>query len=135
MNGVLDALRQLLARHSAARFVVAGMANTAFGFIVYSGGILAGVPVWGALLAGVLAGVVFNYVTIGGYAFRQLSWRNFPWFVGCYVVVYLTNLGLIELLSHRGLGVILAQALVTVPLAVLSYLMMRYMVFTGRSTS
>ncbi|MCG2593051.1 GtrA family protein [Ramlibacter sp. XY19] len=127
----MASLRGFLERHTAARFVLAGIANTAFGFVVYSGAILLGVPVWGALLAGVLAGVVFNYVTIGGYAFRQLSCRNFPWFVACYAVVYLTNLGLIELLAFRGLGVILAQAVVTVPLAVLSYLMMRYLVFTG----
>jgi putative flippase GtrA len=132
---VIARLRHLLAQHSAARFVVAGMANTVFGFIVYSAAVLAGAPVWAALLAGVLAGVVFNYVTIGGYAFRQLSWRNFPWFVLCYVAVYLTNLGLIELLSRNGLGVIVAQAIVTVPLAVMSYLMMRFMVFTGRPTS
>jgi putative flippase GtrA len=132
---VIDRLRHVLAQHAAARFVVAGVANTAFGFIVYSAAILAGAPVWAALLAGVVAGVVFNYVTIGGYAFRQLSWRNFPLFVLCYAAVYLTNLGLIELLSRSGLGVIVAQAIVTVPLAVLSYLMMRFLVFTGRAMS
>lgn len=128
-------LRHFLQAHTAARFVLAGLANTAFGFVVYSLAILASAPVWGALLAGVLAGVVFNYVTIGGYAFRQLSWRNFPWFVACYAAVYLTNLALIEVLSRQGLGVILAQALVTVPLAALSYVMMRFVVFTGRGAA
>jgi putative flippase GtrA/SAM-dependent methyltransferase len=128
---VIGGLRQLLARHTAARFMMAGVANTAFGFVVYSAAIFAWAPVWGALLAGVAAGMVFNYVTIGGYAFRQLSWRRFPRFVLCYAAVYLTNLLLIELLSRHGLGAILAQALVTVPLAVLAYLMMRFMVFTG----
>jgi putative flippase GtrA len=128
---VIDRLRRLFAQHTAARFVLAGAVNTVFGFVVYSLAILAGVPVWGAILAGVLAGVVFNYVTIGGYAFRQLSWRNFPRFLLCYAVVYLVNLGLVELLSRKGLGVIQAQALITAPLAVMSYLMMRYLVFTG----
>ena len=129
---MIATLRQWLEAHTAARFVLAGLANTAFGFVVYSLAILVGAPVWGALLAGVVAGVVFNYVTIGGYAFRQLSWRNFPAFVSCYATVYLANLGLIEVLSRHGMGVIIAQALVTVPLAALSYLMMRFMVFNGR---
>jgi putative flippase GtrA len=128
---VIERLRHFFGRHTAARFVLAGAANTVFGFVVYSAAILAGVPVWGAILAGVLAGLVFNYVTIGGYAFRQLSWRNFPKFVLSYAVVYLVNLGLIELLSRKALGVIQAQALVTIPLAVMSYLMMRFLVFTG----
>jgi putative flippase GtrA len=131
---VIDSLRRFLAQHTAARFVVAGVGNTAFGFVVYSCAILAGMPVWGALLAGVLAGLAFNYLTIGGYAFRQLSWRNFPRFGLSYAAVYLANLGLIHLLSARGLGAIQAQALVTVPLAAFSYLMMRFMVFTDSQT-
>ena len=131
---MIDRLRRLLGRHAAARFIVAGAANTAFGFAVYAGAVLARAPVWGALMAGVVAGLAFNYVTIGGYAFRQLSRRNFPWFALCYGTVYLVNLGLIELLSRKGLGVIQAQALVTVPLAVLSYLMMRFLVFTDSPT-
>jgi putative flippase GtrA len=126
---VITGLRHFLGRHTAARFVVAGAVNTAFGFVVYSAAILATAPVWGALLAGVVAGLGFNYVTIGGYAFRQLSWRNFPRFVLCYAAVYLTNLGCIELLSRKGTGVILAQALITIPLAGLAYLIMRFVVF------
>ncbi len=128
-------LRHFLDAHTAARFVLAGLANTAFGFVIYAAAILAAAPVWGALLAGVLSGVVFNYVTLGGYAFRQLSWRNLPRFVLSYAIVYLANLALIGLLSRRGMGLISAQALVTLPLAALSYLMMRYVVFTGRRTS
>jgi putative flippase GtrA len=124
-------LKRVLERHAAARFVIAGMANTVFGFLVYSAAVLAKAPVWAALLAGVLAGIVFNYVTIGGYAFRQLSWKNFPRFVLCYVAVYLINLGLITLLSRIGTGLIAAQAVITVPLAAFSYLMMRFVVFTG----
>jgi len=128
---VIDKLQRLLGQHTAARFIVAGAANTVFGFAVYAGAVLARAPVWAALMAGVVAGLVFNYLTIGGYAFRQLSRRNFPWFALCYATVYLVNLGLIELLSHKGLGVIQAQALVTVPLAVFSYLMMRFLVFAS----
>ena len=119
---------QLQAR-TGARFVLAGIVNTVFGFLVYGATILAGGPVWAALLAGVVAGILFNFVTIGGYAFRQLSVRNFPRFVGCYVVVYLVNLLSIHLLAGTRLGAVGAQAVLTLPMAVLSFLLMRHVAF------
>jgi putative flippase GtrA len=117
------------AAHTGARFIAAGILNTAFGFLVYGATVFAGAPVWAALLTSVLSGIVFNYVTIGGYAFRQLSRKTFPRFVGCYVLVYATNLALIELLARSGLGAVGAQAVLTLPMAGLSYLLMRHVAF------
>lgn len=123
-----DLIRQLRG-NIFMRFLVAGAVNTLFGFVVYSLTILAGAAVWLALLAGILAGVAFNFVTTGGYVFRDLSPRRFPRFLLAYLLIYLVNLGLITLLSPWISNVILAQAIVTLPMALASYLLMARFVF------
>jgi putative flippase GtrA len=43
-----------------ARCIFAGVLNTAFGWLVYSVAILFGAPVWSALIAGILFGIIFS---------------------------------------------------------------------------
>jgi putative flippase GtrA len=143
---VLDQFRQFVAEivgsnrfaHSAdsssrrnrfMRFLVAGGVNTLFGFAIYSICIVAGMAVWLALLAGMLSGTVFNFFTTGGYVFRELSLARFPRFVICYLLVYGINLMLIELISIWLSSKILSQAIITFPLALLSYFLMARFVF------
>ncbi|MBC7621518.1 MAG: GtrA family protein [Candidatus Saccharibacteria bacterium] len=111
------------------RFLIAGGANTLFGFVIYSISILAGLLVWEALLVGVLAGLGFNFVTTGGYVFRDLTGRRFLRFTGAYVLIYLVNLGLVVLLSEWMDSAILIQAIITIPMALGSYLLMSKFVF------
>lgn len=111
------------------RFMVAGVINTLFGFVVVAIALWSGLPVWAALLVGMLSGSVFNFFTTGGYAFRQLSRQKYPRFVLCYLLVYGTNLALIELLLHWTANPLLAQAVLTIPLALLSYVLMAHWVF------
>lgn len=118
-----------LSRNRFMRFLLAGGVNTLFGFAVYSAFIVAGVAVWLSLLAGMLSGTVFNFFTTGGYVFRELSPARFPRFVICYLFVYGINLILIELISIWLSSKILSQAIVTFPLALLSYFLMSRFVF------
>lgn len=120
-----------LRRNRFMRFLAAGGVNTLFGFAVYSVFIIAGMPVWFALLAGMLFGTVFNFFTTGGYAFRELSLLRFPRFVICHLLIYGINLILIELVSVWLNNKILSQAILIFPMAMLSYfLMMRFVFFT-----
>ncbi|RYG10152.1 MAG: hypothetical protein EON92_13245 [Burkholderiales bacterium] len=112
------------------RFVVAGGVNTLFGYAVYGLGIAAEAPVWLALLAGMVAGTIFNFFTTGGYAFRQLALTRYPLFAACYLLVYGINLLLIALLSQWLQDKMLVQGLLLIPLALLSYLLMARVVFT-----
>ena len=114
------------------RFLAVGCLNTVFGFAVYSMAILMGVTVSFALLLGMLAGTGFNFITTGGYVFRSLSLSRFPIFFICYVFIYLVNLGLLEFLSIWLSNKLLSQALVTLPMAVLAYLLMAKFVFAYR---
>ena len=111
------------------RFMIGGAVNTLFGFVVYSVTILAGAAVWLALLAGIFTGVAFNFVTTGGYVFKDLSLERFPRFLGAYLMIYLANLGLITVLSKWVSDVIVAQAIVTLPIAMGSYFLMARYVF------
>lgn len=113
------------------RFLIAGVINTLFGFAAYSIFIIAGMQVWFALLAGTFLGTVFNFITTGGYAFRELSLPRFPRFAICYLLIYGINFILIELISDWLNDKILSQAILVFPMALLSYvLMVRFVFFT-----
>ncbi len=125
----MSTMQLRLTDRTFVRFLIAGMLNTLFGFLAYSLAILSGLEVWLALLAGVAAGIVFNFVTTGGYVFRDLSLRRFPKFFASYILVYLANFGLIKLLAPWIPHPITAQAIVTLPAALASYWLMSRWVF------
>lgn len=111
------------------RFVIAGLLNTLFGFVIFSAAIAARVPVWAALLAGLLVGIAFNFVTTGGYVFRNLSRRRFPRFLACYLCIYAINLAGISVLHNWSANHIVSQAIFTLPMAALSYFLLGKFVF------
>jgi putative flippase GtrA len=117
------------------RFVTAGALNTIFGFVVYSASLLLGAPVWAALLIATVTGVAFNFVTTGGYAFRSLMLAHFPRFATSYLGLYVVNWALLESLGRWIPNKILAQAVLCLPLAVVSYLLMAHWVFVTPKTS
>jgi putative flippase GtrA len=122
-------------QHRFLRFIAAGVANTLFGFAVYSAAIIGGMPVWGALVAGNVAGIAFNFVTTGGYVFRDLALIRLPRFIAAYLLLYGLNLFAINALSHWVSGPILAQAILTPPMSVLSYFLMARLVFLPGTSS
>lgn len=90
---------------------------------------MSGLFVWQALLAGILAGLGFNFVTTGGYVFRDLTPKRFLRFAVAYLLVYMVNLGLVELLTQWIDSAIWIQVILTIPVALGSYLLMSRFVF------
>lgn len=117
------------------RFLIAGGINTLFGFMVYAAAIGFAAPAWLALLIGNIAGIAFNFFTTGGYVFRQLSASRLPRFVLCYLLTYVANLALLQLLVAWTGSKLLSQLALTLPVAVLSYTLMARIVFTGRTAT
>jgi putative flippase GtrA len=112
------------------RFGLAGVVNTAFGFGVYSGLVLLGVPVFLSLLVATIAGVFFNFLTFGGFAFRRLHARRLPRFLVAYGLIYLFNLAPLEgLRAATGLGPIPAQLACLVVVAPTAYFVLKAKVF------
>ena len=118
-----------LSRHRPARFLLAGVVNTLFGLTVYVGGIFAGLTPWLAILVSTVAGVAFNFLSFGGYAFRELSLRRLPRFVCSYAATYLFNLAAFHALSNWLGSAIWCQVILTPVVALFSYWSMSNFVF------
>ena len=111
------------------RFLLTGVVNTLFGFIVYSLLIVSGASVWIAVLTSMLTGIAFNFITTGGYVFKDLSHKRLPRFVILYLVIFVINIGMLDQLGVWIENKILLQAIITPPLAMISYVLMTRFVY------
>lgn len=134
--GSIDKLNELLAKHRLMRMFVAGGINTVFGFLVFAAlSIGLRLPTPAALLIALICGTLFNFLTTGHYVFRQLSIGKYPRFLACYLLLYLINLGLVRLLHGITTDDVISQAILSIPMALLSYLLMARMVFNRDTTA
>jgi len=121
-----------LAQRQVFRFLLAGAVNTLFGLAVYAVCIYAGLPPWLAMLAGTVLGIAFNFLSFGGYAFRDLSVRRLPRFLLSYGLTYFSNLAAFHALSAWVPDPLWCQTLLTPVVAIFSYLAMSNFVFVRR---
>jgi putative flippase GtrA len=110
------------------RFLGVGLLNTAFGYSVFAGLVLAGMAPMLALVIAYVLGVIFNYFTTRRMVFAGQH-GSLLRFVAAYVVIYLVNVALYEIASALGAGPLLAQALSLPPVAVFSFLLFKFKVF------
>jgi len=114
-----------------ARFIAVGLLNTVVGYAIYGILILLNVPYLAALLVSTIAGVIFNYFSIGRLVFKSRGGRVvFVKFIAAYGVVYCINAVALEILiKHFQFNPYIGQAL-CVPLSVIiSWLLMNYWVY------
>lgn len=111
------------------RFLIAGAVNTLFGFLIYGTAIWFGLDVWQALLAGNVAGLGFNFLTTGGYAFRDLNASRFLHFSLAYTFIYFINLVVVLWLTRWISSAIVIQGFMTIPMAIGSYILLAKFVF------
>jgi putative flippase GtrA len=111
------------------RLIVAGVINSLFSLTLFSWFMWLGMETKLSLLAALISGTLFNFLTTGGYVFRQLSPALFPRFLICYFFVYGINLALLEVLALGLSNKIVAQAILTLPIGLLSYFLMARFVF------
>jgi putative flippase GtrA len=118
-------------RRTFLRFLAAGLVNTLFGYAVYALLVLGGVPPQPALVVAFAVGVVWNYVTSARFVFHVRGYRRLPAYAGLYLLLYLLNAGALRLALSEGVPPLLAQAVLTPPMAILSFALLS-LAMTGR---
>lgn len=117
------------------RFLAVGLLNTFFGYSVFYIAVAVTKHSLLALTISTLAGVAFNFFSIGALVFRSLDRRLIWRFLGVYGVVFAVNAIALCALETLGLNSSLAQALLLPGLAILSYLLNRDFVFVDRKVA
>ncbi|MCX7194008.1 MAG: GtrA family protein [Proteobacteria bacterium] len=113
------------------RFLGVGLLNTAFGYGIYAGLVFIELPYLIALFLATVAGVIFNYFTIGGMVFKARSgWRVFGRFIAAYVIVYIVNAALLGIMTNLfHLGPYLGQIVCIPPNVMTGWILMNYWVY------
>jgi putative flippase GtrA len=129
MNNVAENFRILFGRYSSLRFLLVGVLNTAFSYAVYALLITIGLPIAWASLGALLIGVVWSFMTQGKIVFKKLSKASFFKFVLNWTVIYFLNVELIYKLIQFNMNAYSAAAVATIPVTIISYFSMKYIVF------
>ena len=108
------------------RFVLVGVLNTGFGYLVL---LFGGLAPAAALAAATALGALFNYVTTGRLVFAEQGFQKLPAFLVAYVVIYLGNLVLLKAIISAGLSPALAQMIALPLVAATSFLIFKVIVF------
>jgi len=111
------------------RFLIVGVFNTAFCYLVYAGLIALTVPFWLANLGALLCGIVVSFILQGRIVFGNSDPRRFGRFVMSWLAIYVLQTGLIALLVRSGFGPLVAGLIVLPGAAVASYVVQRAVVF------
>lgn len=109
-------------------FVGAGIVNTCFGYAAFAFFIWAGVGNDLAVLFSTIAGIAFNFGTIGA-VFSSRGFSRLPYFLGVYGVLFVANILLLRVFISSGTGPYLGEAIVIIMLIPISFVAMRRLVF------
>ncbi|MBC7489929.1 MAG: GtrA family protein [Glaciimonas sp.] len=105
--------------------------NTIVGYAIYALLVFAKIPYFAALLMATVAGVTFNYFSIGKLVFKTGGGLVIYYkFIAVYVIIYFVNvIGLELAIKFFKTDPYFGQALCVPPSVVLSWLLMSYWVF------
>ena len=106
------------------KFLIVGLVNTGFGYGVYALLVILGAPPQIALLLSFMIGVLWNYLTTARFVFEVSGFGRLPAYCLCYVFIYAVNAGTLQLALNTGIQPLLAQAILTPIVAVLSFILL-----------
>jgi putative flippase GtrA len=109
-------------------FLAVGAVNTGFGYGAFALFLWSGCGRDIAVVLGTMAGIAFNFRTIGS-VFAAQGLSRLPHFIATYGVLMALNIALLRIVTAGGLGPYPAEALVVLAIAPISFLVMRRFVF------
>ena len=125
---IIDLIRRLWAI-PFLRFLVVGGINTVFGYSIFALFILIGLHYVLAALLGTICGILFNFKTTGTLVFKNRDNRLIFRFFGVYSITYFLTIGLLKLFNMAGVTPLVAGAIIVLPMGVVSFLLMKKLVF------
>jgi putative flippase GtrA len=114
------------------RFLFVGGINTLFGYGVYTGLILLHLHYALASLISTIAGIFFNFFTVGNFVFRNKDSKLVFRFFAVYGITYLINLGFLKVFNNMHMNMVLAGAILLLPISLISYTLNRLLVFRNK---
>jgi len=110
-------------RRRFVKFILAGLLNTAFGYSIFVVFILLGTGPQIALILQFCIGVIWNYFTHARLVFEHIGYKQLPLYCVCYAAIYGFNALSLNILTTGGVSPLVAQAILTPVIAVISYLL------------
>ena len=114
------------------RFLVVGGVNLLFGYGVFAALILLRVPYPIAGLVSTAAGILFNFKSYGTFVFGSHDNRRIFRFAAVYGLVYLIGLIPLAWAEAHQISLLVAAAVMLLPMAALSFVLNRALVYGGR---
>ena len=117
----------------AIRFILVGLLNTGFSYLIYAFFLFIGIGYQLANLLAVVVGILFSFKTQGHLVFGNSNNRLLGRFILSWALIYLCVIFLIGRFMSLGFNAYVAGALVFPFSVVLSYLAQRHFVFRRSS--
>ena len=110
--------------------------NTLVGYGCYAGLLFIGLHYAWAALFGTILGVLFNYLTTSKFVFdiSPLSSDRLQRFFLVYGLQYSINVLCLWLLAQAGFNPYISGLILILPIAGVTYLLMKHLVYSGSST-
>lgn len=129
INGIVTEAFSFFARHQFFRYLCVGVFNTCFSYGLFAGFLYLEFDIASASLFALLIGIVISFFTQSSVVFKNITKIAFLKFFAAWTSIYFLNLSIISILVRFDLTTYVAGAIATVPMTILSYVILRLIVF------
>ena len=123
-------MRRLI-KHQLMRFLVVGVMNTGFSYLIYAMFLQAGLNFALANFFSMVCSILFSFKTQGRLVFANAENRLFKRYIVSWSCLYLFNITIIYLLGRAGVNPYLGGALALAPVIAMSYFLQKLWVFNA----
>jgi putative flippase GtrA len=128
MSAAISARQVLSERRRFLAFLGVGVINTCFGYAAFAFFLWIGFDNDLAVLFGMVAGILFNYGTIGA-VFASRGLARLPHFLAVYGSLLVANIFALKALTSAGMNPFFGEAIIIAFITPISFLAMRRFVF------